>query len=209
MKTPTIAVLSAAAAIALGVLVPACDSKDAKAPASSSTTTSAAGSANSSAAPTSGTAAPTDYTNLLVPLSDLQSLSNDPLQAGQPATPTSDTPGVDGTFRNAKGDNTISINIAVLADPAAAVDAMNGTVGTLNNWVIDGNPQPVAVGNGGTVVVGTSPDKSKAVTLLVFTEGKASVTLHFEGPPGDAAPVDFATAVAQKQDATIKKNLPA
>lgn len=210
MKTPTIAVLSAAAAIALGALVPACDSKDEKAPASSTTTSAAgSGSASSSPAATSGTVAPTDYTNLLVPLSDLQALSGDPLEVGQPPTPSSGNPGVDGTFRNAKGDNIISVSIAVLPDAAAAVEAMNGTTGTLNNWVIDGTPQPVAVGNGGTVVLGTSPDKSKAVTLLVFTEGKASVTLHFEGPPGDAAPVDFATAVAQKQDATIKKNLPA
>ncbi len=179
---PANAVVGLAAAVALSVLAPACGSNDEKAPASSSSTTSATGSSSASATATSSTAASADYTNLLVPLTDLQPLSGDPLQVGQPASPTNDPPGVEGTFRNAKGDNIISFNIAVLPDAAAAVKAMSGTVGILDNWVVGGTPQPVAVGNGGTAALGTSPDKTKAVTVLLFTEGRASVTIHFEGP---------------------------
>jgi hypothetical protein len=211
MKKPTIAMVSVAAAIALGALVPACDSKDEKKPAPSSTTTSAASStsAGSATSATSATAAPTDYTNLVVPVTDISAFSPDPFTVGQPPTPTEGTPGAQGTFKNSTGANIISVNIFVLPDAAAAVSAMNGTLQSLDSSVVGGTPQPVAVGNGGTLTAGTSPDKSKTVTVLLFTEGKASVTLHFEGPPGDAVPIDFATAVAQAQDATIKKNLPA
>jgi hypothetical protein len=75
--------------------------------------------------------------------------------------------------------------------------------------VVGGDPQPISVGDGGTLIAGTAPDNPKTVTVVAFTEGKASVTLQFEGPPDDAVPVDFATAVAQAQADTIKKNLPA
>ncbi|MHA7651406.1 hypothetical protein ACX9NE_17495 [Mycobacterium sp. ML4] len=211
MNKPTIAMVGVAAAIALGALVPACDGKSDKAAPSSATSSSGSTSAGSStsATATSATGAPADYTNLVVPASDISALSGTPFTVGQPATPTDGTPGAQGTFKNPAGDNIISVNIFVLPDAAAAVNAMNGTLGSLDTTVVGGTPQPVSVGNGGTLVAGTSPDKSKAVTVLLFTEGKASVTLHFESPPADVVPVDFATAVAQAQDSTIKKNLPA
>ena len=57
------------------------------------------------------------------------------------------------------------------------------------------------------MVAGTSPDKSKAVTVLLYTEGKAFVTLEFDGPTDSLPPQDFVNDVAQKQDAAIKKGL--
>jgi hypothetical protein len=42
---------------------------------------------------------------------------------------------------------------------------------------------------------------------LLFTEGKAFVTLEFDGPVYALAPADFVTEVGQKQDAAIKKGL--
>ena len=129
MKKPTIAMVSVAAAIALGTLVPACDSKDEKKPAPSSTTSAASStSAGSSTPATSATAAPTDYTNLVVPVTDISAFSPDPFTVGQPPTPTEGTPGAQGTFKNSTGANIISVNIFVLPDAAAAVNAMNGTV---------------------------------------------------------------------------------
>jgi hypothetical protein len=85
---------------------------------------------------------------------------------------------------------------------------MNGSVASLGNTVTGGDPQPISVGNGGTMVAGTSPDKSKAVTVLLFTEGKAFVTLEFDGGLGDVVPADYALGVAQQQDAVIKNKLP-
>ena len=57
------------------------------------------------------------------------------------------------------------------------------------------------------MVSGTSPDKSKSVTVLLFTEGKAFVTLEFDGPADSLPPQDFVNDVAQKQDAAVKKGL--
>jgi hypothetical protein len=58
------------------------------------------------------------------------------------------------------------------------------------------------------MVAGTSPDKSKAVTVLLFTEGKAFVTLEFDSAPNDPVPPDFAQTVAAQQDNVIKSKLP-
>jgi hypothetical protein len=84
---------------------------------------------------------------------------------------------------------------------------MNKSIASLGDEVTGGNPQPVSLGNGGTMVSGASRDKSKAVTVLLFTEGKAFVTLEFDGPPDEAVPPDYAVGVADEQDAAIKKNL--
>ena len=58
------------------------------------------------------------------------------------------------------------------------------------------------------MVSGSSPDGSKAVTVLLFTESKAFVTLEFDSKPGDPVPPEFVTDVGQKQDAALKAGLP-
>jgi hypothetical protein len=63
------------------------------------------------------------------------------------------------------------------------------------------------VGVGGVTISGLSPDRSKGVTVLLFTEGKALVTLEFDGPSFALAPQEFVTDVGQKQDEAIKKGL--
>ena len=55
--------------------------------------------------------------------------------------------------------------------------------------------------------MGNLPDHSKGVTILMFTEGKAFVTLQFDGPVDSLAPPDFVNDVGQKQDAAVKKGL--
>ena len=45
------------------------------------------------------------------------------------------------------------------------------------------------------------------MTILLFTEGKAFVTLEFDGPIDTLAPQDFVNDVGQKQDDAIKKGL--
>jgi hypothetical protein len=54
---------------------------------------------------------------------------------------------------------------------------------------------------------GKSPDGSKGVTVLLFTEGRGFVTLEFDGPVDSLPPPDFVTDVGQKQDAAVKKGL--
>ncbi|MGH3264603.1 MAG: hypothetical protein ACRDTV_22155, partial [Mycobacterium sp.] len=59
----------------------------------------------------------------------------------------------------------------------------------------------------GTTLSGKLPDDSKSVQILLFTEGRAFVTLEFDGPPESLPPEDFVTDLGQKQDAAIKKGL--
>jgi hypothetical protein len=72
---------------------------------------------------------------------------------------------------------------------------------------MDPKTRPVDLGTGGTTLSGDSPDKSKSVLILMFTEGRAFVTLEFDGPLYALPPPEFFTGVGQKQAAAVKKGL--
>jgi hypothetical protein len=69
--------------------------------------------------------------------------------------------------------------------------------------VVNGKTQSAAVGNKGTVVSGTSPDGTQAVSVLRFVEGNTLATVEFAGPQRDPAPIDFIVDYGQHQDAAI------
>jgi hypothetical protein len=199
MTTRMIAVASVAAAAVTGMVVPAC----------SSTSTTASATSASVGSATSASAVPTDYTTLLIQGSDV---STTPPNVFAPAEPPiqnpNATPGAAVVFKNQDDSNRIGDTVLILTDAGAATNAMSGSVASLGNTVTGANPQPISVGDGGTIVAGTSPDRSKAVTVLLFTEGKAFVTLEFDGAPGDVVPTDYALGVAQQQDGAVKNKLP-
>ena len=116
-------------------------------------------------------------------------------------------PGVATTFSTQDGSHAIKDTIQVLADPAAATDALNAAKGGQANAIKNPQTGSANVGAGATTLSGNSPDKSKGVMILLFTEGKAFVTLEFDGPTDSLPPQDFFNNVAQKQDAAIKKGL--
>jgi hypothetical protein len=130
-----------------------------------------------------------------------------PFTGSPPTSNPNGQPGVATTFSTDDGSRVIKDTILVLADPAAATDALNAAKSGQGNTVKNPTTQPSGVGTGGTTVLGNSPDGSKGVTLLLFTEGKAFVTLEFDGPHDMLAPPDFVTDVGQKQDAAVKKGL--
>ena len=107
--------------------------------------------------------------------------------------------GVETTFSNDDKTRQIHDTILVLGDPAAAASALDAAKAKLGDSV-QGTPAPAAVGTGGTTVSGNSPDGSKGVMMLLFTEGKAFTTLNFVGPPDMLPPPDFVTELGQKQD---------
>ena len=72
-----------------------------------------------------------------------------------------------------------------------------------------GQPQPADVGDGGFIATGTSPDGSKAITEVYFTEGKTLANLEFESAPNDPLKPENALAIAKMQDTQIKNNPPA
>ncbi len=205
MKRPIIAI---AGVLALGALVPACGSKSSTS-SPSSTAASSSASSSTSTTSTSAAAAPADYINLLVQGSDISAA---PPNVFTPVDPPMGNPGglvgAAVQFKNQDDTNRIGDTVLVLPDAAGATTALNGSLAAVGSSVVGGTPQPFPVGGGGQLVAGTSPDKSKAVTVLLFTEGKAFVTLEFDSALNDPVPPDFAQTVAAQQDAAIKKNLP-
>jgi hypothetical protein len=203
MTTRMIAVASAVAATVLaGMVVPACSS-------TSTTTSSGAATSTSASSDPLAPTAPTDYTTVLIQGSDITTTPPNVFTPVEPPVQNPDgMPGAAVVFKNQDDSNRIGDTVLILTDAGAAANAMNGSVASLGNVVTGGDPQPISVGNGGTMVAGTSPDKSKVVTVLLFTDGKAFVTLEFDGAPSDVVPTDYALGVAQQQDATVKNKLP-
>jgi hypothetical protein len=203
MTTRMITVGSAAAATVLaGMVVPACSS-------TSTVTSSGAAISTSAGSDPLASPAPTDYTTVLIQGSDITTTPPNVFTPVEPPVQNPDgMPGAAVVFKNQDDSNRIGDTVLILTDAGAAANAMNGSVASLGNTVTGGNPQPISVGNGGTMVAGTSPDKSKVVTVLLFTDGKAFVTLEFDGAPSDVVPTDYALGVAQQQDAAVKNKLP-
>jgi hypothetical protein len=207
MNRPMIAIVGV---LALGPLVPACGSHSStSSPSSTAASSSASSSTSATSTSTSAAAAPADYINLLVQGSDISAA---PPNVFTPVDPPMGNPGglvgAAVQFKNQDDTNRIGDTVLILPDAAGATTALNGSLAAVGSSVVGGSPQPFPVGGGGQLVAGTSPDKSKAVTVLLFTEGKAFVTLEFDSAPNDPVPPDFAQTVAAQQDAAIKKNLP-
>jgi hypothetical protein len=181
-----------------------------KAPPSASTSTSgtAVGPATSTpgaAATPSTSAQPGEYAGLLIQASDIEAPI--PFTGVPPTANPGGQPGVATTFSNDDGSHVIKDTILVLADAAAATEALNAAKGGQADVIKNPTSQASTIGAGGTTLSGNSPDGSKGVTVLLFTEGKAFVTLEFDGPKDMLAPPDFVTATGQKQDAAIKSGL--
>ena len=204
------------AATTLAVSVAGCNSTP-----SSSTTTS--GSATSTATTTSGSsgpnssapAQPSDYTGLLIQATDIDAPV--PFTAGPPTNNPNGQPGVSITFSTqpqTADQNGLTIKevhirdtIQVLPDPAAATSALNSAKTGQGSVVKDPKTDSSNVGTDGITLSGTSPDGSKGVTVLLFTEGRAFVTLEISGAADSLPPPEFVTDVGQKQDAAVKKGL--
>ena len=165
---------------------------------SKSSSTSASGSA------TSAHPQVTDYTTLLIKASDID--APEPFTASPAIKNPNGQQGATTTFTDQDHSHAIIDTIQILLDPAAAANALD-SARTIQHETLQGKPLAIDVGVDGTTISGTSPDRSKGITVLLFTEGKAFVTLQFEGPSDMLAPPDFITSVGGKQDAAIKKGL--
>jgi hypothetical protein len=175
---------------------------------SSSSSSSSSSTSSSSSASSSASAAGADYGNLLIKATDIE-LPGDTFTAEQPQLNPGGVPGVSTNFNNQAQTRVIGDTIVVLPDETGASTALAGSLKAMNQAVVNGQPTSAPVGTGGTITSGTSPDGSKAVTVLLFSEGKAVATMEFDSAPNDPVPADFVTAVGQKQDDAIKAGLPA
>ncbi len=197
----TIALVAAAAAVT-SAAASGCKSSH-NSPTASSTSATAAMTSHSSSA-SSAQPQSADYSRLLIHLSDIQTPM--PFTAGPVIPNPNGQAGVETTFANDDKSRQIHDTILVFSDPSAAAGALNAAKAKLGDSV-QGTPAPAAVGTGGTTVSGNSPDGSKGVMTLLFTEGKAFTTLNFVGPTDMLPPPDFVTDIGQKQDAAIKNGL--
>jgi len=176
MKSPTMAVgsLAAAAALTVGVTI--------------------AGLGSAAAQP--------DYSRLPVdPNVITDSLA---YNATPPVLNPNGQPGVSAVYNHRDGSRQITSTILILPDAAAATAALNGSRSEAAGEVANGQPRPAAVGAGGEMVSGMSPDGTQSVTVLTFTQGNAAATIQFDGPPKDPAPEDLVVELGQKQDTAIK-----
>ena len=161
---------------------------------------------SSSATSSSSSAAAADYTALLIKASDI-TLPGDTFTGQPPIQNPNGQPGVAQIFSNQNDTRHVGVTILILPDPDQAVSELDEEKAALGDTVKGGTPAPAAVGTGGTMVSGTAPEGSKAVTVLMFTEGKAFVNLAFDSPLNDPLPPQFVTDVGQKQDTAIKTGL--
>lgn len=195
-------VVGVATVTALALTVAGCGSKPAPTKSGSATSTASNG---ASAPATSGPAQPGDYSGLLIQATDINAPL--PFTASPPTNNPNGQPGVATTFNTQDGGHAIKVTIQVLADPAAATNALNAAKPGAGAGLKHPLTKPSKIGTGGTVVSGNATDNSKGVLILLFTEGKAFVTIEFDGPSDALPPEDFVNDVGGKQDAAVKKGL--
>lgn len=203
----------AVAALVIGVTASGCSkgddskSESSTSSAASSTTSAEATSTEASSSEETSTpaAAPGDYGSLLLPAADMGADTQTP--GGVQLNPGGN-PGAAQVYASPDGKQQIIDTILVFPDVAAAASNFDSNSKTMNE-VTTGTPEPVEVGDNGVMAAGTSPDGTKSVTVVLFSQGKALVSLNFEGEPADPVPPDVAVDIATKQAAAIEAGLPA
>ncbi|GAY15880.1 hypothetical protein [Mycobacterium sp. shizuoka-1] len=145
---------------------------------------------------------PGDYTVLLIdPNVVTDSLA---YTAGPPTLNPGGQPGAMTVYTHRDG-RTITDTVWVLADPGAAAGAISSAQAATP--VTNSKSVSVPVGTNGQLITGMSPDGTRSLSVLYFTEGNAASALEFSGPAGDPVPADLVTEFGQQQDALIKSQL--
>lgn len=205
MRMSRTVIAGVAATTALAVSVAGCGSNKPQPSPSKPTSATSAPSSPSSTPAAAAPAQPNEYAKLLIQPTDINAPV--PFTAAPPTDNPNGQPGVATTFKDDDGSHAIKVTIQVYDDPDAATNALNAAKGQQGGLIKDPSTQPSNIGSGGTMLMGNTPDRSKGLVILLFTEGKALATLEFDGPTDTLAPPDFVNDVGQKQDAAIKKGL--
>jgi hypothetical protein len=171
--------------------------------ATSTSSTSAPSSTSSSAAPGPSSGQPTDYSSLLIQAGDI---GEDFTAPQPPVLNPNNTQGVAQLFANSDNSRRIGDTILIVANPAVAALGASNTRANYEGKV-SGTWQSIDVGSNGAILSGTSPDNAQAVTVLLFTEGRALVNLEFDSAPDDPIDTQVATEIGLKQLDAIKAGL--
>ena len=111
-------------------------------------------------------------------------------------------PGVSKTFTS--WDRTLVATILIWPDASAATGALNQAKADLPKTMTGASAESVPVGSAGTVVSGMSPDGSKSLCVLLFTEGKTFTKYEITSEPRDPVSAGFLVPVGKSQDERIK-----
>lgn len=193
------------ATLAAGAAISGCGGGNrASSPSSAAAVGSTASSAESSqvAAPSPGHT--TDYSALLIKPADIGA---DFAAPQPPVHNPNNAPGAAQLFANADKSRRVGDTILIVADPSVAAATLDNTK-TNYAGKVSGAWQPIDIGSNGVMLSGTSQDNSQAVTVLLFTEGKAMVNLEFDSASDDSINPGLVTDVGRKQDAAIRSGLP-
>jgi hypothetical protein len=210
MKVPQkrAAVGVAVAGLALGLVLVGCSKGEEKATSSSSssaTTSAVESSAESSEESTSAAAAAADYSSLLMKPEAVPPAPTGPFIQDAPQLNPNGVPGAAALYHTEDNSALIGDTVLIADNPEQAGQILKKTIEGLGN-AVTGTPAPsTIISPDAQIIAGTSPDGKKAVTVLVFTEQNAIVTLEFDSAEGDLNPVptDFVETVGvQQQDAT-------
>ena len=200
----------AVAALVIGVTASGCsksdDSSESSTSATSTTTSAEATTSEESTSAEASTPAaePSDYGSLLIPPADM---GDDTQTPGGVQLNPGGNPGAAQVYSSPDGKQKIIDTILVFPDVAAAESNFESNSKTMNE-VTTGTPEPVEIGDQGVMAIGTSPDGTKSVTAILFSQGRALVSLNFEGAPDDAVPPDVAKDIATKQATLVADGLP-
>ncbi len=201
---PIVAVAALMCAVAVG-----CDSTGTTA----GTTTGGPPVATNSFAPTSPTTTTTaqeapDYARLLLQPADISDDEDTfTTQSSKPTGPDG-LPGASAFFVNQDDTRAIADTVVIYPDAQTAAATLQSALPTIDKTVTGATPRPAPGGTHGTMAVGMSPDGSKAVTLLLFTEGPALVRLEFQSAPGDVTTDRYVTDTGKKQQIALRTGLP-
>lgn len=151
-------------------------------------------------------AASTDFTRLLLHATDLPAPENT-------YTATAPTPNPDGTrgaeilFVNHDQTRAIGDSIVILPDTANATSILQQTISSLTTSMPGSIAKPSLVGHSGTSISGMPSDRTKSITVLLFTEGPALARLEFDSAPGEPTSIDLIADIGQKQDIALRVGL--
>ncbi len=205
MELARIAAGWAVVAVVVGTVVTGCSNdQNTSAPTSSTTSGATTSSSGSSTVTAPSPGQPADYSSLLIKPSDI---GGDFKSPQPPVLNPNNATGVAQLFANPDNSRRIGDTILIVADPAVAKAGIENTKANYAGKV-SGTWQPVDIGSNGFMISGNSPDNSQAVTVLLFSEGRAVVNIEFDSAPNDPIDPAIAMDVGRKQDAAIKSGLP-
>jgi hypothetical protein len=148
-----------------------------------------------------------DYSRLLLQPADLS--DNEDTFTEQSSTPSGPDglPGASALYVNQDDTRAIADTIVIYPDAETAAGTLRDALPALGTTITGATSRPAPVGTDGTMAVGMSKDGSKAITLLLFTEGPALARLEFQSAPGDVTTDEFVVNIGKMQQIALRTGL--